>query len=527
MDFCPPFLILIFLSRIEDMNDQTTRLLLIEENSGDAALIRFMLERVHTMPFTVEYHPRLVSSLEYLSAHTVDIVLLDLDLPDEKGLGAFHALYSQEPDLPIILLTRFNDETVALEAIRQGAQDYLVKGQVNSEILERAIHYAIERKRAQTALATRLRYEEGIAACSRALLTHTEPNIALHRAIEALRFATKSAWVGLFVCHTHLNNIDGADLLHEAHAAHISPMRAILAETHATGFEEQRQSLASGQSVCGLIHNTPGSICAGLYENGLRSMLALPIFIGKFWYGLVIFADTCITRAWGEEDVRLLHTAVGMISAFLQIQQDAEKRAVLLREVNHRVKNNLAAIVGFLYAELLHTATSEQLLLRELITRVQGLATVHNLLSASEWAPLSLTELTWQIINSALDMAPADCLVKFQVTPSATEVSPTLAHHLALIINELTTNVIKHALQPSQTGKIDVQITGQGTLVRLEFHDNGPGYPESVLRLEKYNVGFDLIQRIVQQNLRGKLALSNNHGAVTVIEFSSEREDVP
>ncbi len=508
------------------MNDQTTHLLLIEENTGDAALIRFMLEQVHAMPFTVEYQKRLASALEYMATHTVDIVLLDLDLPDEKGLEAFHALYSQAPHLPIILLTRFNDETVALEAIRQGAQDYFVKGLINSETLERAIRYAIERKHAQLALATRLRYEEGIAACSRALLTYTEPETALQQAIEALRFATKSAWVGLFTCHSHSSDINRASLLQEACAAHISPMKTKLDKANGIDFKEYQQALASGQPVCGLIPNTPESIWSDLYENNLRSMLALPIFMGKFWYGLVVFADTDATRAWGEEDVRLLHTAVGMISAFLQIQRDAEKRAVLLREVNHRVKNNLAAIVGFLYAELLHTETSERVLLQELITRIQGLATVHNLLSASEWAPLSLTQLIHQVIHSALDMTPGDCFIKFQVTPSPIEVSPTLAHHLALIINELTTNVIKHALKPSQPGRIDVNIAEEEDTVRIEFHDNGPGYPEAVLRLEKYNVGFDLIQRIVQQNLRGKLALSNHHGAVTVIEFPTQREEM-
>ncbi|MBN2004772.1 MAG: response regulator [Anaerolineae bacterium] len=506
------------------MSNQTTHLLLIEENTGDAALIRFMLEQVHTMPFTVEYHKRLTSGLKYLAEHTVDIVLLDMDLLDKKGLEAFHSLYSQEPDLPIILLTRFNDETVALEAIRQGAQDYLVKGQVNSEILERAIHYAIERKHAQMALATRLRYEEGIATCSRALLTHADPDVALQQALEALRFATKSAWVGIFTRRTYKDKIDGADLLHEACAAHIPPVKANFKDARDIGLEEHYASLSSGQSVCGLIHNMPGSICAGLYENDLRSMLMLPIFMGKFWYGVVIFADTCSTRAWGNEDVRLLHTAMDMVSAFLQIQRDAERRAVLLREVNHRVKNNLAAIVGFLYAELSHTAASERTRLQELITRVQGLATVHNLLSASEWAPLPLTELTKQVINSALDMVPPDRRVTFQVTPSSTKVSPTLAHHLALIINELATNVIKHALRPSEVGRIDVQITEQENIVRIEFHDNGPGYPEALLRLEKYNVGFDLIHRIVQQNLQGKLTLLNNHGAVTVIEFSPERE---
>lgn len=76
------------------------------------------------------------------------MVFLDLSLPDSRGLDTFSRVYAQAPQVPIIVLTGLDDEQVAVQAVRKGAQDYLVKGYVDSNLLVRAMHYAVERKRA-------------------------------------------------------------------------------------------------------------------------------------------------------------------------------------------------------------------------------------------------------------------------------------------------------------------------------------------------------------------------------------------
>jgi PAS domain S-box-containing protein len=224
-------------------------------------------------------------------------------------------------------------------------------------------------------------------------------------------------------------------------------------------------------------------------------------------------------RELAEQNARLLD----------QARQDAETKAMLLQEVNHRVKNNLATIIGLLYAERRHSGIEDQAIFQEimqdLINRVQGLATVHSLLSAAEWAPLSLSELAHQIIASVLQILPADKHIAIQVTPSPVRVTPQQANNLALVINELTTNTVKYALSEKQTVSIAIRIAREGSLILFEFRNSGPDYPPQVLSLERHNVGIYLMQTIVRKGLRGDLTLRNDGGAVALIRFPALIEE--
>jgi PAS domain S-box-containing protein len=100
---------------------------------------------------TVEAHRQLAEGLDRLSAGGIDLVLLDLSLPDSAGLDTFLNLFNRAPEVPIVVLTALEDETLALTALRDGAQDYLIKNELNARGLVRAIRYAIERKRGEEA----------------------------------------------------------------------------------------------------------------------------------------------------------------------------------------------------------------------------------------------------------------------------------------------------------------------------------------------------------------------------------------
>jgi len=210
-----------------------------------------------------------------------------------------------------------------------------------------------------------------------------------------------------------------------------------------------------------------------------------------------------------------------------QAQRDAQTKATLLDEVNHRVKNNLLAIVGLLYTEQRYAEMTDQAAYRaitqNLINRVGGLTMVHSLLAASDWAPLPLSDLAGQVIRSSLQILPRHKGVSVDVTPSPVRVTPDQAHSLALVINELATNTVKHALEERDTAHIAVRIAleDEDDTVRFEYRDDGPGYAEDVLRLERYSVGFDLIQNMVRKGLRGGLSLHNDEGAVAVIRFKA------
>jgi Flp pilus assembly CpaE family ATPase len=134
---------------VNDMEDKIMKVLLIEDNPGDARLIREMLAEERRVSFDLERADRLSIGLGHLAKGEIDVVLLDLSLPDSQGLNTFVRVHAQAPEVPIIALTGLDDEELAVEAVRQGAQDYLVKGQVDSSLLVRSMRYAIERHRAQ------------------------------------------------------------------------------------------------------------------------------------------------------------------------------------------------------------------------------------------------------------------------------------------------------------------------------------------------------------------------------------------
>jgi PAS domain S-box-containing protein len=133
---------------------KTTRVLLIEDNPGDARLIKEMLRDARGNSFHLEHTDNLTLGLERLQKGGIDVVLLDLALPDSRGIDTFTRLHAKATDLPVILLTGLDDEVIAVQAIKEGAQDYLVKGQIDSILLERAIRYAMERHRILEELKT-------------------------------------------------------------------------------------------------------------------------------------------------------------------------------------------------------------------------------------------------------------------------------------------------------------------------------------------------------------------------------------
>jgi signal transduction histidine kinase len=137
----------------ERTNDARLRILLIEDNPGDARLIRDMLARARGMACEPEWVDSLSAGIERLNAEPFDVVLLDLGLPEGRGIATLRRLLSEAPSAStVIVMSGLNDEDVAVEAVHSGAQDYLVKGQVDAALLTRSIRYAIERSQARDAL---------------------------------------------------------------------------------------------------------------------------------------------------------------------------------------------------------------------------------------------------------------------------------------------------------------------------------------------------------------------------------------
>jgi signal transduction histidine kinase len=134
------------------MTESPIRLLLVEDSPADARLLRHKLAEAGTESFAVVHVQTIAEARARLVGESFDTVLLDLTLPDSHGVATVTQIHAAAPRLPIVVLTGLDDEAMALEAVRQGAQDFLIKGQGDCRLLTRILRYAMERKRGEEEL---------------------------------------------------------------------------------------------------------------------------------------------------------------------------------------------------------------------------------------------------------------------------------------------------------------------------------------------------------------------------------------
>jgi diguanylate cyclase (GGDEF)-like protein len=143
------------------------KILLVEDSDVDAHLTQDILAEWSVEQFDVTHVVRLSEAFSHLTQTRFDAILLDLSLPDGYGLSTLRQMQAANPTIPIIVLSGFSDQTLAVEAVQSGAQDYLVKGQ--PELLARSIRYAIERKRAEERLTYLAQYDQLTGLVNRTL----------------------------------------------------------------------------------------------------------------------------------------------------------------------------------------------------------------------------------------------------------------------------------------------------------------------------------------------------------------------
>jgi two-component sensor histidine kinase len=183
-------------------------LLLVEDNPGDARLLREMLNEPGSNHFDLAQVASMREAENHLAQNAVDIILLDLGLPDAQGLAALDRAHAAAPRIPLVVLTGLDDETLASHALQRGAQDYLIKGDISTRALLRALRYAVERKSMEEAL---LDEKERTVAMNEALCLGSARQTQLREAGERLNgqlqieiAASKQAQDGLVEKEAHI-----------------------------------------------------------------------------------------------------------------------------------------------------------------------------------------------------------------------------------------------------------------------------------------------------------------------------------
>ena len=203
-------------------------------------------------------------------------------------------------------------------------------------------------------------------------------------------------------------------------------------------------------------------------------------------------------------------------------QDHAKTQEALLHEVNHRVKNNFGSIIGLLQMKRDFARSSqEETHLLEMESQLTGLARIHDLLSESGWRPIMLEDLCRSVVRAGTALSSLPCRYEVTASSPGLRVSHTQAQPLTLVLSELVSNAIKHGATTPPSLMITMTLSERDGFILLDFTDNGPGYPPSLLDRSRWGEikGLRIVQDLVASGLKGSVALSNTSGALARITF--------
>lgn len=212
------------------MDDQRVKVLLVEDEPAYAELLQALLKELSSSQCDLAVAQRLDKALECLKTGHFDVILLDLSLPDRQGLETYAAVKTVADSIPIILLTGSDDERLALLAMRAGAQDYLVKGQVDGHMVLRVIRYAIERKHAQEALQEREEFFRLISENVQDLIAVIDR--------DGRRVYNSPSYKSIL---GEPDQLAGSDSFHEVHPDDREAVRQVFQETLRTGIGQRSE----------------------------------------------------------------------------------------------------------------------------------------------------------------------------------------------------------------------------------------------------------------------------------------------
>ena len=377
------------------MEARETRVLVVEDNQGDAGLVRFALraESGAEHSFTAEQVVRLQDALQSLKEKSFDLVLLDLSLPDAQGLDTLARVREAAPDLPIVIMTGLNDESMAVEAVRRGAQDYLVKGQADSRAVIRAILYAIERKR----IEVQLKMQRARQAALRDVNVAITSTLELHAVLEIFLEKVAELLPGIAISVRLLNDETGELEPLACHGLDEEVWKKTRTAVRAKRVLDQGEVIVIADAAS----ETRTSGDDFMARNRLNAYVGVPLKAEGESFGVIGFYAR-ERQGFTDDDVDLMTTLAGQAAVAIlnsrvhqrlkaahdALEETLEIKSVLVGIMAHELKTPIQIILGS--AELLSAGLCGELNADQL-ERVKAIE-------------VSSNELL-DLIKSALDMA--------------------------------------------------------------------------------------------------------------------------
>jgi PAS domain S-box-containing protein len=496
------------------MNGQSIKVLLIEDNPGDARLISELLKDAKDCSFDLAHADSVLKGKEYLSGNDPDVILLDLSLPDSSGIGTLYTVLGQTAKVPIILMTGLEDEELAIRTVREGAQDYLVKGQTDERLLIRSILYAIERKRSEEG---KRRLEEEI-------------NKTEQLKIEA---SAQKEWQATFNNITDLISIHDRDF-------NIFRFNRAFADHFGLGCEMaiEKKCYELFHGTCSPIANCPHQRTLDTYkpetENILDPKSQKTIRISTFpFYGPEgeLSGSVHIVRDITEEREKEMRLIMSERLAAL---------GQMVSGVAHEINNPLAAIAGCAEG-LLNRVKKEKYdpdffgnylnIIEEEIIRCKGIVT--SVLSFASKGTYEKKEIELhKVLDKTLE------IIGFQGRSGNIEIIRDYSEKIPVIqgsegdLRQVFMALIINAFEAMEDkGKFTIKTLIEGDKLLVKFIDSGPGIEEEYMdrifdpffttKSEKGGTGLGLsVARKIIENHGGSIDISSESGKGATFSIS-------
>jgi PAS domain S-box-containing protein len=448
------------------------RALLVEDNPGDVLLLRQMLRRFTAPPIELISTERLETAFSHLAEHPYDIVLLDLSLPDSQGYATFERLHKAIALIPIVVLTGLDDEALALRAVRAGAQDYLVKGEISDQLLMRAIRYAIERKRAETTLReSQMRY--------RALFENANTGVFL---------------ITLDGHYLNLNQQAALMLGMTVEEAIGQPANHFMVTGEQTDFFAQRQTLLAGLTVpiyeCEVIRPDRSALPLEVNITLVRDALEKPLYIQSI--ARDISRRRAIEEALAAERAQLTQRVTERTTelriANSELMRNARLKDEFLATVSHELRTPLSVILALSEAlqDAIYGVVNEQQ--QKALQRIRKsgrhlLALINDILDVSkiesgkldlEIGPTSVQMICEDSIQMVQEAADAKNLMLTTILDPVVTLIAADGRRLMQVLLNLLNNAIKFT---PEGGRVELKVIGDPTMETVTFVvcDNGIG----------------------------------------------------
>ncbi len=546
------------------------KILAVEDNPADREMLRELLPDRQVPLFRLENAGSLAAADEILRRGETDLVLLDLGLPDSQGIDTLRTVRKQFPALPVVVLTGFEDEETGMLALREGAQDYLVKGQITGPSLMRSIRYADERNRIEQELLGKNRELDAtnaeLATSNGRLrekigeLTRTEQDLrasenGLKRVNERLAILADASRLLLSsrapeqivqaICTRVMEDTDCQAffnyLIEDGKERMLLNAWAGIPDETA----ESIRNLDFGAAVCGCVARDAVPMIAEdisgpdaktdlVRSFGIRAYACHPLICQGVTIGTLSFGTSTRSR-FSHGDLGMMRAIADLVATAMARRKAEDalhtallEKEVLLSEIHHRVKNNLAAFISLLSLEgSYEDSPAGTALKKDLLNRARTMALIHETLyKTRQYSDVDMEVYLSTLVGQVVSSYSSSRSVTTRVEAPGITLDLARATPAGLIVNEIVTNSLKYAFPAALAGTdrpdpflIQIRLGKRDGMYELRASDNGIGLPPEIDIRTTRTLGLKLVNFLARHQLRAVPEVVVDKGTEFIFRF--------